>query len=73
MFFAFLSLLPVEIYGLLAAHLLHFLTDLGVDIDKLGNTAIDTDSLALAQISLVVVGGNALFVAGISDSTMSGC
>lgn len=64
----FSEFLSIHLYGLLAAHLLHFLTNLGVDIDKLGNTTIDTDSLALTQISLVIVGGNTLFMTGISDS-----
>jgi hypothetical protein len=53
---------------LLAAHglalLLHDLADLDARIEELGRAAVEADGLALVELALAVVGGNALLLAG---------
>jgi hypothetical protein len=53
---------------LLTSALLHLLADLDVDIEELGDTAVQADGLALVQVTLAVVGGDTLLGAGLGES-----
>lgn len=53
---------------LLASTLLHLLADLDVDVEELGDTAVQADRLALVQVALAVVGGDALLGAGLGEA-----
>ena len=46
----------------LCVHASQFLSNPIVDLHELANAAIDADGLSLAQVSLVVLGRNALLV-----------
>src|ERR1700760_3289433 len=48
--------------------LLHLLAYFDVDVEELGNTAVEADGFALVEIFFVVVAGNALFCAGGDES-----
>lgn len=47
---------------------LHLLADLDVDLEKLGDAAVQTDRLALVKVTLPVVVRNALLSAGLSQT-----
>lgn len=47
---------------------MHLLADLNVDIEELGDTAVQADRLALVQVALAVVSGNALLGAGLGQA-----
>lgn len=47
---------------------LHLLADLDVDVEELGDTAVQADGLALVQVTFAVVGGNALLGAGLGET-----
>jgi hypothetical protein len=53
---------------LLTSALLHLLANLNVDIEELGDTAVQADGLALVQIALAVVGGDTLLGAGLGEA-----
>lgn len=53
---------------LLTSALLHLLADLDVDIEELGDTAVQADGLALVQVTLAVVGGDTLLGAGLGEA-----
>jgi hypothetical protein len=48
--------------------LLHLLANLDVDVEELGDTAVQADRLALVQVALAVVGGDALLGAGLGEA-----
>lgn len=48
---------------------LHLLADLDVDIEELGDTAVQADGFALVEIAFAVVGGNALLGAGLGEAS----
>lgn len=50
---------------------LHLLADLDVDIEELGDTAVEADGLALVEVTLAVVDGDALAGAGLSEAAIS--
>lgn len=50
---------------------LHLLADLDVDIEELGDAAVQADGFALVEIAFAVVGGDALLGAGLGE-TVSG-
>jgi hypothetical protein len=51
---------------------LHLLADLDVDVEELGDTAVEADGLALVEVALTVVGGNALAGAGLGETGAGG-
>lgn len=53
---------------LLTSTLLHLLANLDVDIEELGDTAVQADRLALVQVTLAVVGGDTLLGAGLGEA-----
>lgn len=53
---------------LLTSALLHLLANLDVDIEELGDTAVQADRLALVQVALAVVGGDTLLGAGLGEA-----
>jgi D-aminopeptidase len=53
---------------LLTSTLLHLLANLDVDVEELGDTAVQADRLALVQVALAVVGGDALLSAGLGEA-----
>ena len=52
----------------LGVHVCQFLPDAVVNLHELGDAAIDTDGLPLAQVSLVVLGRDAFHVARLGQS-----
>lgn len=53
---------------LLTSALLHLLANLDVDVEELGDAAVQADGLALVQVTLTVVGGDTLLGAGLGEA-----
>ncbi len=49
--------------------LLEYLRDLHMDIKELGRTSVETDALALVQLRLPVIVGNAFQCTGLGEAT----
>jgi len=47
---------------------LHLLADLDVDVEELGDTAVQADGLALVKVTFAVVGRDALLGAGLGET-----
>lgn len=57
--------LHAESLLLLSGITLHLLANFDVDVEELGDTAVEADGLALVQVSLAVVDGDTLLGAGL--------
>lgn len=57
--------LHAETLLLLSGITLHLLADLDVDVEELGDTAVEADGLALVKVTLAVVHGDTLLGAGL--------
>lgn len=62
------GILHAESLLLLGSLTLHLLADLDVDIEELGNAAVEADGLALVQVTLAVVDGDTLLGAGLAQA-----
>lgn len=62
------GILHAESLLLLGSLTLHLLADLDVDIEELGNAAVEADGLALVEVTLTVVDGDTLLGAGLAQA-----
>jgi hypothetical protein len=51
---------------------LHLLADLDVDIEELGDAAVQADGLALVEVAFAVIGGDTLLCAGLGQAARRG-
>lgn len=47
---------------------LHLLADLDVDVEELGHAAVETDGLALVEVTFAVIGGDTLLGARLGQA-----
>ena len=60
--------LHAESLLLLSSITLHLLANLDVDVEELGDTAVEADGLALVQVTLAVVDGDTLLGARLGQA-----